>query len=105
MIMRVWHGWTTPENADVYESLLKTKVFPGIAAKNVPGLRSIELLRRSAGVEVEFATFMEFDGWDAVKRFVGEDYERAYVPDRARKVLKRFDERSHHYERRERLDY
>jgi hypothetical protein len=24
MISRIWHGWTTPENADRYESLLKT---------------------------------------------------------------------------------
>jgi hypothetical protein len=23
MISRVWHGWTTPGNADAYESLLK----------------------------------------------------------------------------------
>jgi hypothetical protein len=34
---------------------------------------------------------------EAVKGFVGEDYERAYVPDAARKVLKRFDSRSAHY--------
>ena len=24
MISRIWHGWTTPENADVYEELLKS---------------------------------------------------------------------------------
>ena len=37
MIARVWHGWTTPENADTYEALLKSEIFPGIFAKNVPG--------------------------------------------------------------------
>jgi hypothetical protein len=36
MIARLWHGWTTPENADVYENLLKTEIFPGIAAKALP---------------------------------------------------------------------
>src|SRR5687767_13511096 len=98
MIVRVWHGWTNAENADVYENLLKTEIFPGIAAKNIPGYRSIELLRRNHGAEVEFITQMRFDNLQSVKDFVGEDYEAAYVPEKARKVLSRFDERSHHYE-------
>jgi antibiotic biosynthesis monooxygenase (ABM) superfamily enzyme len=105
MIVRVWHGWTTQENADAYERLLKTEIFPGIAAKNVPGYRSIELLRRPVGDEVEFATVMQFDDWKAVRDFAGDDYEAAYVPEKARKVLSRFRDRSRHYERRERLDY
>jgi hypothetical protein len=33
-----------------------------------------------------------------VKAFAGEDYEAAYVPARARAILKRFDQRSRHYE-------
>ena len=44
---------------------------------------------------------MWFDTLDTVKAFVGEDYEAAYVPARARQVLERFDERSPHYEIRE----
>jgi hypothetical protein len=40
-----------------------------------------------------------------VRRFAGEDYQRAYVPDQARKLLSRFDERSQHFELRERRDY
>jgi hypothetical protein len=44
-IKRIWHGWTTPENADNYRNLLHDKVFPGIEAKNIPGYLSIELLR------------------------------------------------------------
>jgi len=26
-IKRIWHGWTTPENAEVYEALLHSEVF------------------------------------------------------------------------------
>jgi hypothetical protein len=26
MISRVWHGWTTAENADIYEALLRSGV-------------------------------------------------------------------------------
>ena len=98
MIKRVWHGWTTRENAQAYENLLRTYVFPSIEAKNIRGYRAIELLRKPAGEEEEFVTIMTFDDLDAVKDFVGKDYETVYVPDKARAVLKRFDERSQHFE-------
>jgi heme-degrading monooxygenase HmoA len=105
MILRIWHGWTLPEDADAYENLLRTEIFPGIAAKHVSGYRGIELLRRPLDKEVEFITVMRFDSLQAVKDFVGEDYETAYVPDKARKVLSRYDERSQHYDLRETLSY
>jgi heme-degrading monooxygenase HmoA len=105
MIARLWHGWTTLENADIYENLLKTEIFPSIAAKGVAGYRGIRLLRRDHDEEIEFITMMEFDSWEAVKQFSGEDYERAYVPLKAREVLARFDERSQHYEIRENIKY
>ncbi|MEW6050385.1 MAG: antibiotic biosynthesis monooxygenase [Candidatus Zixiibacteriota bacterium] len=98
MIARIWHGWTSKENADNYEKLLKTEVLPGIAAMNIPGYRNIQVLRRPLADEVEFITIMRFDSLESVKRFVGEDYERAHVPPKARAVLDRFDERSQHYE-------
>jgi heme-degrading monooxygenase HmoA len=105
-IGRIWHGWTKPDNANRYERLLKEEIFTGIADKKVPGYRGIQLFRRPIDdEEVEFVTIMWFDSWEAVKRFAGEDYERAYVPSKAREVLARFDERSQHYEIRERLDY
>ena len=106
MVGRIWHGWTKPENADKYEALLKNEIFPGIAAKKVKGYKEIQLFRRPLGNdEIEFITIMWFDSWDAVKAFAGEDYERAYVPPKAREVLARFDERSQHYEIKELLEY
>ena len=99
MIARIWHGFTTGENAGPYRKLLEHEVLPGIAAKGVVGYRGAELLStRSGSDEVEFVTILWFDSWDAVKRFAGEDFERAYVPPRARELLARFDERSRHYE-------
>jgi hypothetical protein len=105
MVGRIWHGWTTPENADAYERLLRTEVFPGIAARGVSGYRGIQLFRRVVDVEVEFITIMWFDSWEAVKRFAGEDFEKAYVPAKARELLARFDDYSQHYEVREQLAY
>lgn len=105
-IGRIWHGWTTPENADAYETLLKSEIFPGIAKKNVAGYNGIQLFRRPIDSgEIEFATIMWFASWQAVKDFAGEDYEQAYVPAKAREVLARFDDRSQHYEIRARIDY
>jgi heme-degrading monooxygenase HmoA len=101
MIARIWYGYTTPDNADAYEALLKSEIFPGILARNVAGFRRIELLRGPVGDEVEFATVMWFDSLESVKAFAGADYETAVVLPKARAVLKRFDARSRHYEVRE----
>ena len=104
-IKRIWHGWTSPENADVYQELLHNEVFPGIEAKDIPGYRSIELFRRDLGTEVEFITVMSFDSLQNVIDFQGEDYEKCYVPGAAQKVLKRWDKVSAHYELIETRDY
>src|SRR5215212_7304497 len=98
MISRVWHGWTTAEDAGAYEALLRSEIFPGIVARRIAGLERLELFRRELGAEVEFVTVMWFTSWEAVKAFAGEDHEAAYVPASARAVLARFDERSRHYE-------
>ncbi len=98
MISRVWHGWTTPANAEIYEALLKTEIFHGIQNRKIAGYRGIQLFRRSLDAEVEFVTVMWFDSLDAVRAFAGDDYEVAVVPPKARAVLSRFDARSQHYE-------
>jgi antibiotic biosynthesis monooxygenase (ABM) superfamily enzyme len=101
MISRIWHGWTSPQNADIYEALLKEEIFVGIQNRHIPGFRSIQLLRRQIGEEVEFITIMIFDSLEAVREFAGQDYEQAVVPENARAVLSRFDQRSQHYEIKE----
>lgn len=98
MICRIWHGWTTPANADPYEALLRTEIFHGIAGREIPGYHGIELLRRADRELVEFVTVMWFDSLDAVRNFAGPDYEVAVVPPAARVLLKRFDSHSAHYE-------
>ena len=98
MITRIWHGWTTLENAIVYENLLKTEVFPSIENKKVKGYKKISLLKRVMKDEVEFITIMLFDSIQSVKEFAGEDYEQSYVPSKARQILSRFDQKAQHYE-------
>ena len=98
MISRIWHGWTTRENADAYEKLLRTEIFSGIAKRSIQGYRGIHLLRRDVDDGVEFVTIMWFDSLDAVRAFAGEDYEAAVVPPKARELLSRFAARSAHYQ-------
>jgi antibiotic biosynthesis monooxygenase (ABM) superfamily enzyme len=98
MISRIWHGWTTPANADAYEAILKNEIFTGIERRRIPGYRGIHLLRRQAGDEVEFITIMWFETLEAVATFAGADYEEAVVLPEPRKLLAHFDARSQHYE-------
>jgi antibiotic biosynthesis monooxygenase (ABM) superfamily enzyme len=98
MIARVWHGWTRIENADRYEELIRSKIFPGILNRRLEGFETIELYRRTLGDEVEFITVMRFASLDAVKAFAGPDWETSVVPEAARAVLSRFDDKAQHYE-------
>lgn len=98
MIARIWHGWTSFKNTNTYEDLLRNEIFPSIEKRNIKGYKKISLLRRPLEKEVEFITIMIFDNLDAVKEFAGEEYEKSYVPQKAKNVLLRHDKTSQHYE-------
>ncbi len=98
MISRIWHGYTSHEHTNVYQSLLEAEIFPHIKSRNIRGFRGIQLLKRKINDETEFITVMLFDSIEAVKDFAGEHYEQAVVPANAQKILKRFDATSQHYE-------
>lgn len=99
-IARVWRGWTTPDKAGDYQGVVHGEVLPEIFSRNIPGLLGAHLMRaeREIDEEIEFSTIMWFESLDAVKAFVGDDYEASHVPERARAVLKRFDARARHFD-------
>ena len=97
-VCRLWRGWTTPENADAYEQIVRGDVIPGIEGRRIPGFLHIDLMKRDLGDEVEFQTLMWLDSLDAIKTFMGEDYSVSHVPPQAQAVLTRFDERAAHFE-------
>ncbi|MFX1323062.1 MAG: hypothetical protein ACFFAQ_15610 [Promethearchaeota archaeon] len=68
MIARIWHGWTSFENANIYENLLINEIFPSIENRNIIGYQKISLLKRSLQNEVEFITIMIFDNLSAIKK-------------------------------------
>ena len=96
MIARVWHGYTKPENADVYGAMLKPEPLPGIG--KVPGYKSSYLLRREAGAEVEFITILLWDSIEAIRAVAGPDCETAVIPEERRKYLSHYDAKAVHYE-------
>ena len=98
MICRLWRGWTTLENADAYERVVRGEVISGIEARKIPGFRHIDLMKRDLGDEVEFQTLMWFDSLDSIKAFMGEDYAVSHVPPAAQAVLERFDSHAAHFE-------
>jgi hypothetical protein len=96
MIARVWHGWTSLENADAYEALLRDEMFPEIG--QIEGSKGAYLLRRGGEKEVEFVTITLFTSLDAVRRFAGENYKHAVLHPKAHALLSHYDANSEHYE-------
>ena len=98
MIARIWHGWTTRENALKYEKLLREEVLLEIAKRAIPGYKGAEIfIREAENDEMEFITLLRFESLDAVKIFAGKDYETPVIPPECRRLLKRYSERSRHY--------
>jgi hypothetical protein len=99
MIVRAWHGWTTPENAQAYEELLNGTIAPAIMAREIPGLHDLAVLRRvPQEAQGHFLTLMTFDDWRAVTEFAGPDAASSVVPPAARALLARHDAHSQHFE-------
>ena len=98
MIVRVWHCWTSIENADKLEYLLRTEIFVGIKNRNIPGLNDIKLLKKTDGDEIEFLILVYFSSMDSVKIFAGENYETPIVPEKVGALLTSYDKISLHYE-------
>ena len=96
-IIRTWRGWTTLENAAVYEDMLINEVFPEVKKKGISGLEKVSISTKNLGDEVEFFLMLQFDCLDSVRLFAGENYKTAYIPENAQRVLSRYDRTAEHY--------
>ena len=99
MIARIWHGWTSRENAEKYEKLLREEVLLEIAKRSIPGYKGAEIFIHDAeNDEVEFITLLRFETLDGVKTFAGKNYKAPVIPPECKKLLKRHSEKSRHYQ-------
>jgi len=96
MITRVWHGRTSLQHANGYLDFLLhdgTKEY-----KETPGNISIKVWRREEKDCCHFYTITEWENLEAVKRFAGEDHEKAVYYPQDNGVLLEFEEKVVHYE-------
>lgn len=96
MIARLWRGWTSIENADAYEKLLREQVLPGLW--QIDGYRGGYILRHEDTDEVEFVVMNLFDSLEAVRAFAGPDYTVPVFDPEARQLLAKAEPRARHYE-------
>jgi heme-degrading monooxygenase HmoA len=97
VIVRVWHGWTKPEDGDEYEEFLRANLLPTLTG-HVTGFRGGYVLRHGGDGEQEFLVMTQFDSLEAVRAFAGDDYEVPVIEPEAARLLTRGDERAVHYE-------
>jgi hypothetical protein len=102
-IIRTWKGWTSIENAPIYENMLINEVFPAVKRKGVEGLEKVSISTMKKEDEVEFFLVLQFDSLATVKMFAGENYQMAYIPDNAKLVLSRYDKTADHFELKKEL--
>ena len=95
MIARHWRGWTKLENAEAYESLLKTKVLPQL--REIAGYGGGYLLRSDGAEESEFVVINLFDSLEAVREFAGPNYSVPVFEPQAKALLSRFEPVANHY--------
>ena len=94
MIARTWRGWTAAADADDYVEYLNETGLKEY--RDTPGNRGAWLLRRIEGDRAEFVTLTFWDDMEAVKRFAGEEPERAvYYPEDERFLVEREDTVTH----------
>jgi heme-degrading monooxygenase HmoA len=79
MIARVWKGATRQADADRYFDYLKQTGLKDYAA--IEGNQGVFVLRREGEDRAEFVLISLWESFDAIRRFAGEDLDRAvYYP-------------------------
>lgn len=96
MIARTWAGATRASDADAYLDYLHAT---GLAEyRATPGNRGVLALRRITGERAEFLLLTLWDSEEAIRRFAGDEMERAvFYPEDDRYLVAR-DEKVRHYE-------
>ncbi len=80
MIVRLWHGRTTLSKADAYAEFMKERAAPDY--DSVDGLIKQYFLRRTDEDAAHFLLVTLWDSIESVKKFAGEDPEKAkYYPE------------------------
>jgi heme-degrading monooxygenase HmoA len=96
MISRHWTGIAKRERASEYIAHLQNDTLKKL--KQINGFVRASILKRDTAEGVEFLVTTDWLDKEAIKKFAGENYEQAVVPDIAQQMLVRFDRTVRHYE-------
>ncbi len=95
-IARIWRGRTLAAKADEYQSYLDKSGISRVRA--TPGNLGVTVLRRNDGEKTEFLVLSIWESVDAIKKFAGEDYQKAVILPRDREYLLEVEPNVLHYE-------
>ncbi len=96
IITRIWHGTTKAEHSDSYLTFLEESGLTDY--KNTEGNLSVEVWRKIEGGICHFWTVTKWRSYEDIKKFAGEDYEKAkYYPEDAKYLLE-YEEKVLHAE-------
>jgi heme-degrading monooxygenase HmoA len=96
MIARIWKGRTNVEQFEEYTDFTRRTAIPDYS--NTDGFIGLTFLRKKIDAEAHYTLITYWKDVDSIRRFAGEDYERAkYYPEDARFLLD-FPERVEHYD-------
>ena len=96
MIARHWHAKISARDADAYERLMLKIAVPYYAS--VDGLMDYYFLKRTEGEETHFDLFTYWSDYEAIKKFAGDDIEKAKYYSEDKTYLFEFEPTVKHYE-------
>jgi heme-degrading monooxygenase HmoA len=96
LIARIWHGVTDAARADEYADYLERT--GARECRATPGNRGVYVLRRIKQDRAEFTFISLWDSLEAIRRFAGEDYEKARYYPEDREFLVELEPCVEHYE-------
>ena len=80
MIVRMWHGRVPTTKAKEYREFLKTRAIPDY--QSTAGNINVHILEREEGEVTHFITMTFWENLEVIRKFAGEDVERAkYYPE------------------------
>jgi len=86
LIARVWHGVTSAAKSEAYTEYLERT--GARECRATPGNKGVYVLRRTQGDETEFTFISLWESFEAIRKFAGDDYEKAhYYPEDSEYLL------------------
>jgi heme-degrading monooxygenase HmoA len=96
VIARAWHGVTDATKSDQYLEYLNMTGIPEYRA--TPGNQGVVVLRKLKAGKAHFLLFSFWDSMDAIKKFAGDDVEKAKYYPGDKDFLLEFEPTVEHYE-------